>query len=42
MFVFFFLQDFLAAVSHDAESLPPLSEQLPELEKIVKHKYVIS
>ncbi|XP_019713207.1 rap guanine nucleotide exchange factor 4 [Hippocampus comes] len=32
-----FLEDFLSAVSNDAESLPPLSEQLPELEKIVKH-----
>ncbi|XP_077393346.1 rap guanine nucleotide exchange factor 4 [Festucalex cinctus] len=32
-----FLEDFLVAVSNDAKALPPLSDQLPELEKIVKY-----
>ncbi|XP_061547773.1 rap guanine nucleotide exchange factor 4 isoform X2 [Phycodurus eques] len=32
-----FLEDFLVAVSNDSKALPPLSEQLPELEKIVKY-----
>ncbi|XP_049583438.1 rap guanine nucleotide exchange factor 4 isoform X2 [Syngnathus scovelli] len=32
-----FLEDFLVAVANDVKSLPPLSEPLPELEKIVKY-----
>ncbi|XP_054642618.1 rap guanine nucleotide exchange factor 4 isoform X2 [Dunckerocampus dactyliophorus] len=32
-----FLEDFLMAVSNDAKALPPLHEQLSELEKLVKY-----
>nr|XP_057938597.1 rap guanine nucleotide exchange factor 4 isoform X3 [Doryrhamphus excisus] len=32
-----FLEDFLMAVSNDAKPLPPLNEQLTELEKLVKY-----
>ncbi|RXM36186.1 Rap guanine nucleotide exchange factor 4 [Acipenser ruthenus] len=34
-----FLEDFYMSVSDDSRMIPALKEQLPELEKTVKHKY---
>uniref|UniRef100_A0A4W3INN8 Rap guanine nucleotide exchange factor 4 n=1 Tax=Callorhinchus milii TaxID=7868 RepID=A0A4W3INN8_CALMI len=37
-----FLEEFYVSVSDDSRMIPALKEQLPELEKLVKPKYVIS
>ncbi|MGH0120375.1 UNVERIFIED_CONTAM: hypothetical protein FKN15_039178, partial [Acipenser sinensis] len=37
-----FLEDFYMSVSDDSRMIPALKDQLPELEKTVKHKYVFS